>query len=367
MIWLFGVVWAVALGYQLTALLASIRQMMRRDPRPASLPPISILKPIRGLDPGFADAILSHVNQDYPEYEILFGVPDPADPCIPLIQRLQRDHPERAIQLHLSPNSAPNGKVGTLEELARQARYPLLLVNDSDIRVPGDYLQSVVAPLEDPAVGVVTCLYRASARRLPGIWEALGIATDFAPSTLVAPFVGVKEFGLGSTLVFRRRDLDRIGGFAALADFIADDYQLARRITGLGLRVHLSTTIVETSLQGDSWAGVWAHQLRWHRTIRVSRGAYIGLPVTQASFWAAVAILVGQPWWGGTLLVARYLMAFTAGWGVLRSGLVLHYFFLIPFRDLWGSAIWLAGLFGSTVVWRGRRLRLAPDGKILLK
>jgi len=367
MIWLLGFACAVAFGYQLTALLASIRQMMRQDPRPASLPPISILKPVRGLDPGFAEAILSHVNQDYPEYEILFGVPDPADPCIPLIQSLQRSHPERAIHLHLTPNSAPNGKVGTLEELARHARYPVLLVNDSDIRVPGGYLRSVIAPLEDPDVGVVTCLYRASARRLPGIWEALGIATDFAPSTLVAPFVGVKEFGLGSTLVFRRRDLDRIGGFSALVDFIADDYQLARRITELGLRVHLSTTIVETFLQGDSWAGVWAHQLRWHRTIRVSRGAYIGLPVTQASLWAVVASLAGQPWWGAVLLGTRYAMALAAGWGVLRSRLVLCYFFLIPFRDLWGSAIWLAGLFGSTVVWRGRRLRLLSDGRILPK
>lgn len=367
MIWLLGFACAVALGYQLTALLASMRQILRRDPRPTSLPPISILKPVRGLDPGFADAILSHVNQDYPEYEILFGVPDPADPCIPLIQSLQRRHPERSIHLHLTPNSAPNGKVGTLEELARHARYPVLLVNDSDIRVPGGYLRSVVAPLEDPDVGVVTCLYRASARRLPGIWEALGIATDFAPSTLVAPFVGVKEFGLGSTLVFRRRDLDRIGGFSALVDFIADDYQLARRITELGLRVHLSTTVVETFLQGDSWAGVWAHQLRWHRTIRVSRGAYIGLPVTQASLWAVAASLAGHPWWGAVLLGTRYAMALTAGWGVLRSRLVLCYFFLIPFRDLWGSAVWLAGLFGSTVVWRGRRLRLAPDGRILPK
>lgn len=364
MIWMLGLACAVALGYQLTAILACLRQLTRRDRKPSLLPPISILKPIRGLDPGFAEAILSHAVQDYPEYEILFGVSDPNDPSIALIEELQRNYPERAVYLYLTPNAAPNGKVGTLAELARHARHALVLVNDSDICVPPGYLREVVAPLEDPLVGVVTCLYRAAAQHLPGIWEALGIATDFAPSTLVAPFVGVKEFGLGSTLVFRRQELDRIGGFPALADYIADDYQLARRITELGFRVHLSTTIVETSLQGDTWAGIWAHQLRWHRTIRVSRGAYIGLPITHASLWAVVAGLAGYPLWSVTLLAARFAMAFIAGWGVVRSPLVLRYFYLIPLRDLWGSAVWLAGLFGSTVNWRGRRLRLMPDGRI---
>lgn len=364
MIWVLGFGCAVALGYQLTAILASLRHLLRRDPEPTRLPPVSILKPIRGLDPGFAEAILSHAAQDYPEYEILFGVSNPDDPAIAKIEELRRNHPKVPISLHLTPNSAPNGKVGTLAELARHARHSLLLVNDSDIRVPRGYLRAVVAPLEDPRVGVVTCLYRAAARRLPGIWEALGIATDFAPSTLVAPFVGVKEFGLGSTLVFRRGDLERIGGFAALAEYIADDYQLARRITELGLRVHLSTTVVETTLQGDSWAGVWAHQLRWHRTIRVSRGAYIGLPITQASVWAVVAAAAGYPAWGGALLGVRLAMAVVAGWGVVRSQLVWRYFPLIPLRDFWGAAIWVAGLFGTTVTWRGRRLRLTPDGRI---
>jgi ceramide glucosyltransferase len=365
MIWLLAAACLVAVGYQLTAILASFRQLARREPPAQRLPPVSILKPIRGLDPGFREAIRSHARQDYPEYEILFGVSDPTDPAIAEIEQLRRDFPSLTIRLLLTPNTAPNGKVGTLKQLAAAARHEILLVNDSDIRVPDDYLRRVVAPLEDPQTGVVTCLYRATSHRLPGIWEALGIATDFAPSTLVAPLVGVREFGLGSTLVFRRRELDAIGGFTVLEDYIADDYQLARRITALGLRVHLSTLVVETSLQGDSWAGVWAHQLRWHRTIRVSRGAYIGLPVTHASFWAGLALLNGQGVWCAALLAARLAMALVAGWGVLRSPLVLRYFPLIPLRDLWGTAVWAAGLFGSSVRWRDRELALSEDGRIL--
>lgn len=355
----------VALGYQVTAWLASLRHLLQHDRTPSHLPPISILKPVHGLDPSFYDALVSHATQDYPSFEILFGVSDPNDAAIPSIERLQRDYPQLKVKLFRTANQAPNGKVGTLAELARHASYDLLLVNDSDIRVPQNYLRRVVAPLENPAIGVVTCLYRATARHLPGIWEALGIATDFAPSTLVAPFVGVREFGLGSTLVFRREDLESIGGFPAIADYIADDYQLAKRITQLGRRVHLSDVVVETSLQGESWAGIWAHQLRWHRTIRVSRGAYVGLPVTHASLWALVAVLAGQPVWAAGLLAARLIMAYTAGWAVLRSRLVVSHFFLIPFRDLWGSAVWIAGLVGSTVQWRDRRMRLSADGRIL--
>lgn len=366
MIWLLGLACAVAAGYQLTAMLAALRHLRRRDPDPTARPAISVLKPVRGQDPGFREAIQSHAAQDYPEFELLFGVSDPADPAIAEIEGLRSDWPSRPIRLLATPNRAPNGKVGTLVQLASEARHSILLVNDSDIRVPSGYLSKVVAPLEDPNVGVVTCLYRASSNRLPGIWEALGIATDFAPSTLVAPFVGVREFGLGSTLVFRRRDLDAIGGFPALADYIADDYQLAKRMTQLGRRVHLSEVVVETTLQGETWSGIWAHQLRWHRTIRVSRGAYVGLPVTHASLWALLALVAGQPYWAAAVLAVRMMMAFTAGWCVLRSPIVLRYCWMIPFRDLWGVAVWAAGLFGDTVQWRDRRMRLTPDGRIEL-
>jgi ceramide glucosyltransferase len=352
----------IALGYQLTALIATLRHMRRREQATGFQPPVSILKPVHGLDPGFAQAIRSHAEQQYPEFEILLGVSDDNDPAIPQIERLQAEFPPlRLIRAH---PAAGNQKVGVLQELAAQARYDVLLVNDSDIGVPACYLRDVVAPLADEQIGLVTCLYRATSASWPGIWEAVGIATDFAPSTLVAPLVGVKEFGLGSTLVFRAGDLAAIGGFESIADYLADDYQLAKRLCTLGKRVHLSKVVVETSLRGESWSQVWHHQVRWHRTIRVSRGAYAGLPVTQASLWALLAAVAGMWWLAGLVLLARMAMAATAGIGVLRCPLVKRYFWIIPFRDLWGVAVWAAGLFGNTVRWRNQQLRLSEDGRI---
>ncbi len=366
MIWLLAVVCAVAFGYQLVALLASFRQLLRRDPAPTRFPAISILKPVRGRDPGFYEAIRSHAWQDYPgEVEILFGVADPQDPALEDFERLRVEFPSASLRLVHSTTPAPNGKVGVLQDLARRAKHDIWLVSDSDIRVPPGYLRQVVAPLEDPNVGVVTCLYRATSATWAGSFEALGIVTDFAPSTLVAPMVGINEFGLGSTLVFRRADLEAIGGFAALADCIADDYQLAKRIvTTLGRRVHLSKTVVETRLGEETWSGIWHHQVRWHRTIRVSRGAYVGLPITNASLWALIAICSGAWFLAAPLMAARMSMAIVAGWRVLRSPLAIRMAPLVPLRDLWGFAVWIAGLTGWTVRWRGKVLRLLPDGRI---
>ncbi len=356
----------VALVYQLAALYATLRHRARRDPEPSRFPPISILKPVYGRDPAFMEAIRSHALQDYPDFEILFGAASDEDPAIESIRALQDEFPDRSIRFIHCRTEAPNGKAGVLIDLAAQARYGILLVNDSDIHVPESYLASVAAPLEDPGVGMVTCLYRANAAELPGIWEALGIATDFVPSTLVAPLAGVKEFGLGSTLVFRRADLEAAGGFAAIASYIADDYQLAKRITLLGRRVHLSKTVVETTLDGSTWGAVWRHQLRWARTIRVSRGAYAGLPVTFATVWAAAALAAAPPLrpLALVLLAVRLAVAYLAGWSVLRSGLILRYGVLIPFRDLWGAAVWAAGLFGNKVRWRDRSIKLRRDGRI---
>lgn len=356
---------AAAFAYQLIAIAAALRHLSRRDPVPSALPPISILKPVRGLDPDFEEAIRSHATQDYPEFEVLFGVADVQDPAVPAIEKLRAEFPGVPIRLIHVAGSAPNGKVAVLAGLAAEARHGIVLVNDSDIRVPAGYLRSVVAPLEDPRTGIVTCLYRASARTLAGKWEALGIATDFAPSVLVAPVFGVREFGLGSTLVFRGADLARIGGFAAIGDYLADDYQLAKRITSLGLRAHMSRTAVETSLQAAAWRDVWRHQVRWHRTIRVSRSGYAGLPVTNASVWALAAASAGLWWAAAALLAARMAMTLVAGLGVLRCPVTARYFWLVPLRDLWGAAVWIAGLFGATVVWRDQRLRLSRDGRII--
>lgn len=357
-----------ALAYQLAALAAGLHRLFANE-RPASndLPGVSILKPVRGRDPHFFEAIRSHAEQAYGHFEILFGTADSEDPAIDVIERLASAYPDVPIRVVCCPTKAPNQKVGVLEALAAEARYPILLVSDSDITVPPGYLEAVVAPLQDDRVGLVTCLYRGRSDHWPGRVEALGIATDFAPSVLVAPLVGVREFGLGSTLVFRTSHLAEIGGFAALRDYLADDYQLARRITELGYRVHLSKTVVETEIPGVTWSGVWKHQVRWHRTIRFSKGApaYWGISITHATLWAALIAAFGWPVVGAAILTARLAAGLMVGGGVLRDPTTARLFWLIPVRDLFGVGVWAAGLLGDTVEWRGRRLRLSSNGQIL--
>jgi len=349
-------------------LLVAIAAMRWRKPPTATsdLPPITILKPVHGRDPHFYDAIRSHAVQDYPQYEILFGTGDAEDPAAADIRRLMAEYPERHIRLIVTTTKFPNRKVGVLADLAAQARYPLLLINDSDIGVPPDYLRQTSAALAGAGVGLATCLYRAQSGNVPGQWEALGVATEFVPSVLVARLLGSVEFALGSTMLLRAADLERIGGFAAIGDFLADDYQLGRRIRDLGLRVEFAAPVVETHLGGQTWGDVWRHQLRWSRSIRVSRpGGYFGYLVTHATFWSLAAVAAGA-WPVGVAALAIRMAA-----GILVSGYVLgdaasvRRAWWIPFRDLWGFAVWVRGVTGNTVEWRGLQIRISRDGRIL--
>ena len=349
------------------ALAAAFARLARRDAAPSGYcPPLSILKPVYGRDPSFYESIRSHAAQDYPDFEMLFGSRDPADPAREDVERLVREFPAIPIRWISVTESAPNGKVATLAELARSARHEILLVNDSDIRVDPGYLREVAAPLVDPKTGLVTCLYRAAGDSFAARFEALGIATDFALSVLVARALGVAEFALGSTMVFRREQLRAIGGFEALREHLADDYQLGSRIAEQGYRIVFAGAVVETRLAARSLADAWRHQVRWARTIRLSRpGGYVGSIITHATFWAAVAWAGGNPRTAAAVLAIRLAAALAGGAGVLRDRQVLRLAPWIPVRDLWGFAVWIAGLAGSRVEWRGQTLRLSRDGRIL--
>jgi ceramide glucosyltransferase len=328
-------------------------------------PAVSILKPVQGRDPGFYACIRSHAAQHYREFEILFGVSDPNDPAIPDIESLQREFPDLPISLHVVSTTAPNVKAGVLAELARHARHPVLLVNDGDIFVPPGYLETAVAPLVDYGVGLVTCLYRAHGGSLATQVEALGIATDFAPSVMVARLLRQAEFALGSTMVFRAATLNAIGGFESIFDYLADDYQLGRHIHQLGLHIVFADVVVETNLGAGSWRDVWRHQLRWARTIRVSRFAgYCGSIVTHATLWSLVALAAGDWFAAISTLALRITAGVWIATEVLEDRNAVRGAALIPLRDLFGSAVWLAGLFGDTVEWRGLNLRLRRDGRI---
>jgi len=325
-------------------------------------PPVSILKPLKGTDPEMYESFRSHCLQDYPEYEIIFGVSDPADPALQLVERLKLEFPECAIRTMVcAENLGSNTKVSNLAQMLRQAKHENILVNDGDIRVPPDYLRRVMSPLADVKVGLVTCLYRGVASPTLGSQlEALGISTDFSAGVLAArELEGGIRFGLGSTLSFRRSDLEAIGGFEALVDYLADDYEIGRRIAERGLKVTLSDVVVETFLPAYTLRQFVDHQLRWGRAVRDSRRwGYLGLVLTFGFPWALVA-LVGTHGavWAWALLAAvlglRVAVALVVGSLVSGDRQVLRLMPWLPLRDLVAVVVWLASLTGHNVVWRG--------------
>jgi ceramide glucosyltransferase len=355
-------VWA-GIAYNLLAIAGAMR--FRRGRTTADFrPPVSILKPLRGRDANFLEALRSHALQKYPQFELIFGTADPLDPALEDIELLRLEFPAIPIRVFNTLNDAPNGKVGALEILAREAQHEVLLVNDGDILVAPDYLACVVGMLADERIGLVTCLYRGRGSSLASQAEALGITTEFAPSVLVAGLLSANRFALGSTMAFRKRDLEAIGGFGAIRDFLADDYQLGARISGLGKRVAMSDSVVETNLGAATWKEVWKHQVRWSRTIRVSRPAgYFGYVVTQSTFWVLAAAASGRGRLALAGLAVRILAALSSliALGERRIARVI----LVPLRDLFGFAVWMAGLVGRSVEWRGLRFRLLSDGRII--
>jgi ceramide glucosyltransferase len=330
-------------------------------PKPPA-PPVSVLKPLKGTDPEMYESFRSHCLLDYPEYEIIFGVSDPADPALQLVEKLKLEFPQCAIRAMVcAENLGSNTKVSNLAQMLRQAKHENILVNDGDIRVPPDYLRRVMAPLADPPVGLVTCLYRGVASPTLGSrLEALGISTDFSAGVLAArELEGGIRFGLGSTLGFRSSDLEAIGGFEALVDYLADDYEIGRRIAERGLKVTLSDVVVETFLPAYTLRQFVDHQLRWGRAVRDSRRwGYLGLVLTFGFPWALVAVVgTHGAVWAWALLAAvlglRVAVALVVGSLVSGDRQVLRLMPWLPLRDLVAVVVWLASLTGHNVVWRG--------------
>ncbi len=350
-------------------LLSFLRDARRKVNQAAShglpnnqLPPVSILKPLKGIDPEIWESFCSHCEQDYPQFQLIFGVSDGADPAVEVVRRLQAKYPAVPIELIVCDRVlGTNIKVSNLVQMLPAARHEILLVNDSDIRVPPDYLRKVVAPLADDTVGLVTCLYRAvAAPTLGSRLEALGISTDFVPGVLSARFLekGL-HFGLGSTLAFRRSELEAIGGFEALLDYLADDYELGRRIVANGKKVELSAATVTTFLPAYTTGEFFRHQLRWSRTIRdARRSGYVGLIFTFGVPWALVTLLAarGAPWaWAllGLLLIVRCAVGMVTATLVLGDRQVVRSMVLLPLRDLIAPIVWAASFMGSRIYWRG--------------
>jgi len=341
-------------------------------PEQQSEPPVSILKPLKGADPEIYETLRSHCLLDDRQYQIVFGVSDADDPAIPLVQLLQQEFPGIPIDLVVCSESlGTNTKVSNLLQMLRVVRHDLVVVSDSDIRVAPDYLRRVVAPLADPKVGLVTCLYRGVANASLGSkLESVGISTDFVAGVLVARMIEGVKFGLGSTLAFRKRELEAIGGFEALVDYLADDYQFGNRIADRGFEVRLSDVVVETYLPAYTLREFFEHQLRWARTVRDSRrGGYLGLPLTFGLLWAVLAVSFskGAPWAWVLLGVTASLRLWTGlvvGRTVLEDCQVKQLLPLIPLRDLAAVFVWVGSLLGNRISWRGDSF-LVKDGRLV--
>jgi ceramide glucosyltransferase len=355
---------AAPLAYYLAATFAAWRFFSRERARtfPCYTPAASLLKPVHGVDFGSYQNFASFCVQDYPaEYEILFGVGDLSDSAIPVIQRLITEFPQSTIRLFVGAEQiGSNRKVNMQARLAREARHEILVLTDGDIRVRRRYLREVIAPLADRKVGAVTSFYRGIAEKNLGAeLEAIGAASDFFAGVLMANWMEGITFGLGASIVTTKEWLGRIGGFAAIADLHSDDYELGNRIAMAGGKILLSREVVATMYPSESARNFWQHQLRWSRTVRLSRPlSFLGLIFTHGLPWALLgALLAPSAWIAATYLlgylILRLTMAWTVGvWGV-DDDVLRRKLFLVPARDAIYFVVWLASFASNRIHWGG--------------
>ena len=333
-------------------------------------PPISILKPVRGVDPGAYENFASYCRLDYPEYELVFAMADPHDAVIPVIEKLQRDFPGRAIRFVTDvPRVGENNKVNSLCRLVKEARYGLLVMTDSDVRVARDYLREVAAPFADRTVGAVTSFYRcAGGGTLAADLDMLGMCMDSVTGALVARRLeGKVQFAFGWTMATTKERLAEIGGWEAMANHHSDDFELGNRIAAKGYRVELMREPVSMNFPKENFNEFLQHELRWSVGLRNVRPAgYAGMIFTHGLPWVILAAIAATLS-GWTTLAACYLLAYlilrislayAAGvWGLRDYGIASK-LWLAPVRDAVSTVVWLAGFFTDRIVWRGLEYRV---------
>ena len=342
------------------------------EPDPGFQPPVSILKPVKGIDFEAYQNFASFCTQDYPDYELIFGVADPEDPIIPIIESLKHDFPERSVRLIIAEAFGTNHKASLLHHLAIQARHEILVVNDSDMRVTPDYLKQVVSPLVDEQVGLVTCAYQGELPlNISAGLSALHMGATFLPSVILGRKVLNMRFAMGSSVTLRRYDLAGLGGFRVFADHLADDYQLGARIAASGLKVRLSNYVIACILGATTFREQWDREVRWMRCIRVSRpfeypGLLLGYSVP-LSIMLAVMDSFGPT--SLRLLGISLILRWVVAWLIsirTRDRQVRHWLPWLPARDLLSAVTWFVGGVGRQVTWRGETFVLLADGRMRL-
>ncbi len=376
-------------------------------------PGVTLLKPLKGLDPETRGCLESWFKQDYRgPVQLLFGVADEKDPVCEVVRQLIAAHPQANAQLvHCPEQLGPNAKVSTLVHLERLAQHDHLVVSDADTRVPPDFLAQLVQPLRDPQAGIVNCFYAlTNPTTLAMQWEAVAVNADFWSQVLQSRTLKPLDFALGAVMATRRQQLNEIGGFRALVDYLADDYQLGHQIAKRGYRIELCPVVVECREREQGWREVWAHQLRWARTIRVCQPVpYFFSILSNATLWPLLLLALSiHEYSGGWIWVAfggEDESQLTALLRLLAFGIPFSLFavacrvgaatdcmtwlcgnkplkqellsalkadvpaslraFLAPLKDLLQVPIWALAFLGNSVVWRGQRLRVLPGGKLV--
>ncbi|HEY1506467.1 MAG TPA: bacteriohopanetetrol glucosamine biosynthesis glycosyltransferase HpnI [Stellaceae bacterium] len=357
------------LWYACNAVAKFARQPM---PRSALQPPVSVLKPLRGEDPALAENLRSFLRQDYPTLQLVCGVADAGDPAAVVVRQLIGEFPHADIALVVDATQrGTNLKVANLRNMLPKAKHDLLVLADSDMRVGPDYLAAVTAPLvADSAVGLVTCLYRASPAG--GIWSdlaSLHINHGFLPQAVVGESLGQGAGCFGATMAFDRATLAAAGGFEALADMLADDHALGQAVRRLGKRVALSPYLVDDIVAEHSFLGLFRHELRWARTIRlVAAAGFAGSVVTYPVPLALLALgLAAEPRAAAAMLVLALIMRGVSGRRIDRALRVKAApFWLLPVRDLLSFGVFVASFLGRSVAWRDRRFRIGPEGQLII-
>jgi ceramide glucosyltransferase len=360
---LFGIV------YLAVALAVTLRFARRAIPQPRSMPNVTVLKPVAGLESALYENLASFCDQDYPDFEVIFCVHRSDDPGVAVIERVAAAFPQRA-RVAAGENPAyRNPKIANLATAAAGARGELIVIADSDVRVTRGYLRALAASFDDPHVGAATCLYRA----IPGndLISQLGAAyveDQFAPSVLVAATLGTLRFCLGATMAVRRRVLDAIGGIGALGAFLADDHKLGELVTAGGYAVHLSRYVVATTIPETNLPALWTHELRWARTtFTLARAGYVFsflmFPVTLALLYLFVSRNAGL---GIALLALAVAMRVALHYVAARALAVPRTpaAWVAPLRDLLSFALWFTSLFGRSVRWRQAQIDVDGDGRM---
>ena len=366
--WVFAALVLCALVYTLLSVIAAVRYLSVTPPAAQSDEPVSILKPLAGLDLGLESNLRTFFEQDYPDFEILFAVRAADDPAAAVVEKLRAEYPAVRAQLMIvGEPKYPNAKVFSLDRMLAAAAHDLVVMSDSDIRVTSDLLRTVAAEFCDPNLGVATCPYRAVAG--PSLWsrlEATGMNTDFMAGILVARMLEGMRFAVGPTIVARQRVLAAIGGFDRLKDYLAEDFVMGKFAAEAGHGVILSSYVIEHHIGAAPFGVNAAHRLRWCRSTRRSRPAgYLGQLFTMPFPLALLLIALHPLWWSVAAMI--FAVRAAAAWVIASRVLGARLeWWLLPIEDIAGFVFWIAGFFGSTITWRDRRYRLRADGRFEL-